>query len=104
MAWGSVRISLARDGPGRIRSLPQRRCIPTAHCSETWQGRTELAAHRGECQQLSFLYSTARPIFYSAVYNLIGSALCFKEYYKGALHAHSCAYIAALEAGDPWSM
>ena len=52
----------------------------------------------------SNLYSTTRPIFYSAVYNLIGSAFCFKEYYKGALHAHSCAYVAALEAGDPWSM
>ena len=52
----------------------------------------------------STLYSAVRPIFYSAVYNLIGSALCFKEYYSEALHAHSSAYIAALEAGDPWSM
>ena len=55
-------------------------------------------------QAHSSLYPEVRPLFYSGIYNLIGSALCFNEYYKEALHTHSCAYIAALEAGDPWSM
>jgi tetratricopeptide (TPR) repeat protein len=43
-----------------------------------------------------------RALFYSAIYDLIGKSYFFQERYEEALGAHQSAYIAALQAGDPW--
>jgi tetratricopeptide (TPR) repeat protein len=48
------------------------------------------------------LHVRERSLFYSAIYDLIGKALFFQERYEEALDAHNSAYIAALQAGDPW--
>ena len=48
------------------------------------------------------LHTRERALFYSAIYDLIGKALFFQERYEEALDAHHSAYIAALQAGDPW--
>lgn len=53
-------------------------------------------------QAHAFLYPTARAIFYTGVYNLIGMAHHFQEHYEEALQAHTSAHVAALGAGDPW--
>jgi tetratricopeptide (TPR) repeat protein len=48
------------------------------------------------------LHARERSLFYSAIYDLIGKTLFFQERYEEALAAHNSAYIAALQAGDPW--
>ena len=50
------------------------------------------------------LYSSVRPLFYSGIYSLTGAALYFQGQYEESLRAHNSAYIAALEAGDNWSV
>lgn len=55
-------------------------------------------------QAHSNLYPGVRPIFYSAVYRLIGAALHFQGRDYEALQAHEKAYIAALEGADVWNM
>jgi tetratricopeptide (TPR) repeat protein/transcriptional regulator with XRE-family HTH domain len=50
------------------------------------------------------LYPSVRPMFYSAVYRLIGAALHFQGRYYEARQAHEKAYIAALEGADAWNM
>ncbi len=52
-------------------------------------------------QNHSLLFPRVRSMYYSAVYNLIGLALHFQEYYQDALDAHTNAHIAALSTGDP---
>lgn len=55
-------------------------------------------------QNHSLLYSSVRPIFYSAVYRLIGAALFFQQRHREALDAHNSAYLVALQGGDAWNM
>jgi tetratricopeptide (TPR) repeat protein len=50
----------------------------------------------------AILPARERAHFYSAIYDLIGKAYFFQERYSKALDAHQSAYIAALQAGDPW--
>lgn len=50
----------------------------------------------------SILPARDRALFYSAIYDLIGKSYFFQERYEEALSAHQSAYIAALQAGDPW--
>jgi hypothetical protein len=50
----------------------------------------------------AILPARARAHLYSAIYDLIGKAYFFQERYSEALDAHQSAYIAALQAGDPW--
>jgi tetratricopeptide (TPR) repeat protein len=53
-------------------------------------------------QNHSVLPHRDRALFYSAIYDLIGKSYFFQERYEEALNAHQSAYIAALQAGDPW--
>ena len=53
-------------------------------------------------QNHSVLPHRDRAMFYSAIYDLIGKSYFFQERYEEALGAHQSAYIAALQAGDPW--
>lgn len=52
----------------------------------------------------SALYPTIRPLFYSAIYRLIGASLFFLSDYAEAMEAHKRSYLAAVEACDPWNM
>ena len=53
-------------------------------------------------QNHSVLPHKDRAMFYSAIYDLIGKSYFFQERYEEAVSAHQSAYIAALQAGDPW--
>lgn len=55
-------------------------------------------------QSHATLYPSVRPVFYSAVYRLIGAALHFQGRYHEARQAHEKSYIAALEGADAWNM
>lgn len=53
-------------------------------------------------QNHSLIFPRVRSMYYSAIYNLIGSALHFQEQYNDALDAHLNAHIAAMSTGDSW--
>jgi transcriptional regulator with XRE-family HTH domain len=55
-------------------------------------------------QNHALLYPSVQPLFYSAVYRLLGAALHFQGRYEEAYQAHEKAYIAALEGADAWNM
>jgi len=55
-------------------------------------------------QNHALLYPSMQPLYYSAVYRLIGAAQHFQGRYEEAYQAHEKAYIAALEGADAWNM
>jgi transcriptional regulator with XRE-family HTH domain/tetratricopeptide (TPR) repeat protein len=55
-------------------------------------------------QNHALLYPSMQPLYYSAVYRLIGAAQHFQGRYVEAYQAHETAYIAALEGADAWNM
>lgn len=50
------------------------------------------------------LYPNVRPLYYSAIYRLIGAALHFQGRYDEARIAHEKSYITALEDGNVWNI
>ena len=55
-------------------------------------------------QAHSLLYPGVRPLFYSAVYQLIGAAQYFSGHYHDAQKALDQSYITALQSANVWHM
>lgn len=55
-------------------------------------------------QAHGMVYPDVLPLFYSAIYRLIGAGFFFQARYAEALHAHEQSYLTALQAGNSWHM